>query len=156
MQNVNVKNRFRIAFLTALIALAATLGATSNAKAQEIKNIGLVHGAFADGAGWKGVFNILTKKGYHVTVVQNPLTSLEDDVAATKAALAQQDGPTILVGHSWGGVVITEAGNDPKVVGLVYIAAFEPGDGENAAKWFQSAPPAPEEGILPPNDNGIL
>ena len=156
MKDVHSKSRFNPGFLAGILLLAAILGTASNIEAQQVKNIVLVHGAFADGSGWKGVFNVLTKKGYHVTVVQNPLTSLEDDVAATKAAIAMQDGPTILVGHSWGGVVITEAGNDPKVVGLVYVAAFEPGDGENAAKWFQSAPPAPEEGILPPNDKGIL
>jgi pimeloyl-ACP methyl ester carboxylesterase len=82
--------------------------------AQSVNNVVLVHGAFADGSGYKGLYEVLTQKGYHVTVVQNPLTSLEDDAAATKLALDKQDGPTILAGHSWGGVVITEAGNHPK------------------------------------------
>jgi pimeloyl-ACP methyl ester carboxylesterase len=87
-----------------------------NAQKMKVKNVVLVHGAFADGSGWKGIYEILTKKGYHVTIVQNPLSSLEDDVAATDLALDQQDGPTILVGHSWGGAVITQAGVHPKVV----------------------------------------
>ena len=95
-----------------------------------LKNIVLVHGAFADGSSWAKVIAILQAKGYNVTAVQNPLTSFADDVAATNRALASQDGPVILVGHSWGGVVITEAGMDPKVVGLVYVAAFAPDEGE--------------------------
>ncbi len=94
-----------------------------------IKNVVLVHGAFADGSGWKGMYNVLTKKGYNVAVVQNPLTSLEDDVNATNVVLDKQDGPVILVGHSWGGAVITEAGNHPKVAALVYVAAFQPDQG---------------------------
>ncbi|MGH2666628.1 alpha/beta hydrolase [Flavobacterium sp.] len=124
--------------------------------AATVKNVVLVHGAFADGSGWKALYEILTKKGYHVTIVQNPLSSLEDDVAATNLVLDNQDGPTILVGHSWGGVVITEAGNHPKVVGLVYVAAFQPDNGETALQWFQTAPPAAENGVLPPNDKGIV
>jgi pimeloyl-ACP methyl ester carboxylesterase len=142
------------------IVLAATLftaaGASTQVNAQAIKNVVLVHGAFADGSGYKGVYEALTKQGYHVTVVQNPLTSLEDDVAATKLALDAQDGPTILAGHSWGGAVITQAGNHPKVAGLVYIAAFQPDNGESALTWFQSAPPAPENGVLPPDSKGIV
>lgn len=121
-----------------------------------IKNVVLVHGAFADGSGWKALYNVLTQKGYDVTVVQNPLTSLEDDVAATKVALDKQDGPAILVGHSWGGAVITEAGNHPKVASLVYVAAFQPDKGESALQWLQTAPPAPENGVLPPDDKGIV
>ena len=121
-----------------------------------IKNVVLVHGAFADGSGCKALYMVLTKKGYHVTVVQNPLTSLEDDVAATKVVLDKQDGPTILVGHSWGGAVITEAGNHPKVDALVYVAAFQPDNGESALQWLQTAPPAPENGVLPPDDKGIV
>ncbi len=119
-------------------------------------NIVLVHGAFADGSGWRALYNVLDKKGYNVTIVQNPLTSLEDDVAATKIVLDNQDGPTILVGHSWGGAVITEAGNHPKVAGLVYVAAFQPDNGESALQWLQTAPPAPENGVLPPDDKGIV
>ncbi len=121
-----------------------------------VKNVVLVHGAFADGSGYKGVFESLTRRGYRVTVVQNPLTSLEDDVAATHLALDAQDGPAILAGHSWGGAVITQAGNHPKVAALVYIAAFQPDNGESALQWFQSAQPAPENGILPPDGNGIV
>ena len=120
------------------------------------KNVVLVHGAFADGSGWKALFNVLTKKGYNVTVVQNPLTSLEDDVRAAEVVLDNQDGPTILVGHSWGGAVITEAGNHPKVVALVYVAAFQPDNGESALQWLQTAPPAPENGVLPPDAKGIV
>jgi pimeloyl-ACP methyl ester carboxylesterase len=93
-----------------------------------VKNIVLVHGAWVDGSGWKPVYDILTKDGYHVTLVQEPLTSLEDDVAATKRVLDLQDGPSILVAHSYGGSVITEAGVDPKVVGLVYVAAIKKTD----------------------------
>jgi pimeloyl-ACP methyl ester carboxylesterase len=121
-----------------------------------VRNVVLVHGAFADGSGWKALYSVLTKKGYNVTVVQNPLTSLEDDVNATHVVLDKQDGPVILVGHSWGGAVITEAGNHPKVVALVYVAAFQPDKGESALQWLQTAPPAPENGVLPPDDKGIV
>jgi pimeloyl-ACP methyl ester carboxylesterase len=121
-----------------------------------VKNIVLVHGAFADGSGYKGVYEHLTQQGYHVTVVQNPLTSLADDVKATHLALDNQDGPAILAGHSWGGAVITQAGNHPHVAGLVYIAAFQPDNGETALQWFQTAQPAPENGVLPPDDKGIV
>ncbi|NLR66320.1 alpha/beta hydrolase [Chitinophaga varians] len=121
-----------------------------------VKNIVLVHGAFADGSGYKGVYEALTRQGYQVTVVQNPLTSLKDDVTATHLALDAQDGPAILAGHSWGGAVITEAGNHPKVAGLVYIAAFQPDNNETALQWFQTAPPAPENGVLPPDEKGIV
>ena len=96
-----------------------------------MNNVVLVHGGFVDGSGWGAVYKILTRKGYRVTVVQNPTISLDDDVAYTKRALAAQDGPAILVGHSYGGAVITEAGNDPKVAGLVYITAFAPDKGES-------------------------
>jgi pimeloyl-ACP methyl ester carboxylesterase len=98
-----------------------------------IRNIVLVHGAWADGSGWKGVYDILVKDGYKVSVVQEPETSFKEDVAATKRALAQQDGQCILVGHSYGGAVITEAGTDPSVAGLVYVAAHMPDTGENEA-----------------------
>ena len=108
-----------------------------------VKNIVIVHGAFADGSGWKGVYTILKNKGYHVTIVQNPLTSLNDDVEATNRILEQQDGPVVLVGHSWAGVVITQAGVDPKVVALVYVAAFEPDKGETANQWSVTQPKSP-------------
>ena len=97
----------------------------------EIKNVVLVHGGFVDGSGWQGVYDILKRDGYNVTIVQNPTTSLADDVAATRSAIAAQDGPVVLVGHSYGGVVISEAGTDPKVERLVYIAAFAPDAGES-------------------------
>ncbi|MBN9382170.1 MAG: alpha/beta hydrolase [Chitinophagaceae bacterium] len=129
---------------------------TTQTKSQTVKNIVLVHGAFADGSGYKGVYEALTKQGYRVTVVQNPLTSLADDVKATKLALDTVNGPAILAGHSWGGAVITQAGNHPNVAGLVYIAAFQPDNGESALTWFQSAPPAPENGVLPPDEKGIV
>lgn len=139
-----------------ILALIAALSTVTAVNAQTVKNVVLVHGAFADGSGYKGVYEALTRQGYHVTVVQNPLTSLEDDVTATKLALDAQDGPAILAGHSWGGAVITQAGNHPKVAGLVYIAAFQPDNGESALKWFQTAQPAPENGVLAPNDKGIV
>ncbi|RBL90092.1 alpha/beta hydrolase [Chitinophaga flava] len=139
-----------------IIALFTLAGTTTATTAQTVKNVVLVHGAFADGSGYKGVYEALTKQGFHVTVVQNPLTSLEDDVTATKLALDAQDGPAILAGHSWGGVVITQAGNHPKVAGLVYIAAFQPDNNESAIQWFQTAKPAPENGVLPPDEKGIV
>jgi len=110
-----------------------------------IKNVVIVHGAFADGSGWRDVFDILVKAGYTVSVVQPPLTSLADDVAATKRVLDLQQGPTLLVGHSYGGVVITEAGDAPNVVGLVYIAAFIPDQGESAVSLLSQAPAANED-----------
>jgi pimeloyl-ACP methyl ester carboxylesterase len=110
---------------------------------QEIKNVVLVHGAFADGSGWRGVYDNLTARGYRVTIVQNPLTSLENDVAATTRVLDLQDGPTILVGHSWGGTVITEAGNHPAVAGLVYVSALAPDSGENTSQQYEGFAPTP-------------
>jgi pimeloyl-ACP methyl ester carboxylesterase len=127
-----------------------------NAQTMKVKNVVFVHGAFADGSGWKGIYEILTKKGYHVTIVQNPLSSLEDDVTATNLALDAQDGSTILVGHSWGGAVITQAGVHPKVVGLVYVAAFQPDLGESAFTWFSSMAPVAENGVLPPDEKGFV
>jgi pimeloyl-ACP methyl ester carboxylesterase len=122
-----------------------------------VKNVVLVHGGFVDGSGWQGVYDALRKNGYAVSIVQNPTTSLADDVAVTKRALAAQDGPAILVGHSYGGVVITEAGNDPKVAGLVYIAAFAPDKGESVAALIKNPPPgAPVPPILPPQDGFLL
>ena len=119
----------------ALIALTQLAGYPLSAQNEEhrVRNIVLVHGAWADGSGWKGVYDILLKDGYKVSIVQEPETSFKEDVAATKRILAQQDGPCILVGHSYGGAVITEAGTDPSVAGLVYIAAHMPDAGENEA-----------------------
>ena len=120
-------------------------------------NIVLVHGGFVDGSGWEGVYKLLRKDGYNVSIVQNPTLSLADDVAATKLVLAAQDRPVILVGHSYGGVVITEAGNDPKVAALVYIAAFAPDKGESVASLIKDPPPgAPVPPILPPQDGFLF
>ena len=142
---------------TLVLATAAALsvGTTAHA-ASAAKNVVLVHGGFVDGSGWQKVYNILTKDGYNVTVVQNPTTSLADDVAVTKRAIAQQDGPVVLVGHSYGGAVISEAGTDPKVQCLVYIAAFAPDQGESVQTLIANPPAgAPVPPILPPQD-GVL
>jgi pimeloyl-ACP methyl ester carboxylesterase len=120
-------------------------------------NVVLVHGGWVDGSGWEGVHNILTRDGHHVSVVQIPTLSLADDVMATRRVIDAQDGPVILVGHSYGGAVITEAGNDPKVAGLVYVAAFAPDKGESVASLIKDPPPdAPVPPILPPQDGYLL
>ena len=126
-----------------------------NAQKMQVKNVVLVHGAWADGSGWEAVYKILKAKGYRVTIVQNPNTSLAEDVRITKAVIALQDGPVILVGHSYGGAIITEAGDTSNVVGLVYVAAFAPDAGESLAKLQQAAPPNPNSPILPPA-NGFI
>ena len=116
MKTTSLKQQWNRYFASAVLIFSLFFaGATSQAQmvAGQVKNVVLVHGAFADGSGWKALYEVLVKKGYHVSVVQNPLSSLEDDVAATNVVLDKQDGPTILVGHSWGGAVITEAGNHP-------------------------------------------
>lgn len=123
---------------------------------QRVKNIVLVHGAWADGSCWSRVIPLLEATGLHVVAVQNPLTSLADDVAATERIIALQDGPVILVGHSYAGVVITEAGNDPKVVGLVYVAAFAPGEGESINSVGKAYPPAPLGSELQADAQGFL
>jgi pimeloyl-ACP methyl ester carboxylesterase len=120
-------------------------------------NVVLVHGGFVDGSGWKGVYEILKRDGYSVSVVQNPTTSLADDVAATGLVLDAQDGPSILVGHSYGGVVITEAGNHRNVVGLVYVAAFAPSEGESVETLIKNPPPgAPVPPILAPREGRLF
>lgn len=119
-----------------------------------IRNVVLVHGAFADGSGWRGVYDRLTSRGHRVTIVQIPLTSLEDDVAATTRVLDQQDGPTILVGHSWGGTVITEAGTHEKVAGLVYVAALVPDSGQTTAQQYEGFAPTPEF-VIDVGDDGF-
>ena len=122
-----------------------------------LKNVVLVHGGFVDGAGWGGVYKILRKGGYQVSIVQNPTISLQDDAAATQRILATQDGPAILVGHSYGGAVITEAGTNPKVAALVYITAFVPDRGESVATLIKDpAPRAPVPPILPPQDGYLF
>ena len=117
----------------------------------------LVHGGFVDGSGWEAVHDILTKDGYHVSIVQNPTISLDDDVAVTRRSIDAQKNRVLLVGHSYGGAVITEAGNDPNVAGLVYIAAFAPDKGESVGSLIKSAPPgAPAPPILPPNQGFLM
>ena len=124
---------------------------------QSTKNIVLVHGGFVDGSGWESVYSLLKKDGYNVAIVQNPTISLAGDVAATKRVIGAQDGPVILVGHSYGGAVITEAGNDPQVAALVYIAAFAPDKGESVNSLIKDPPPdAPVPPILPPEDGYLL
>src|SRR5215210_9404786 len=121
------------------------------------KNIVLGHGGFVDGSGWEDVYQILKRDGYNVSVVQNPTISLTGDVAATRAVLDAQDGPAILVGHSYGGVVITEAGNHPNVAGLVYITAFAPDTGESVSALIKNPPPgAPVPPIMPPQDGYLF
>ena len=144
-----------------LAAAAASLAlATAPAHAgpaAAVKSIVLVHGGFVDGSGWLDVYKTLRKDGYNVTIVQNPTNSLADDVAVTKRAVAAADGKVILVGHSYGGVVVSEAGTDPKVAGLVYIAAFAPDKGESVNSLIANPPPgAPVPPILPPKDGYLF
>ncbi len=121
------------------------------------RSIVLVHGGFVDGSGWEGVYNILRKHGYAVAIVQNPTLSLADDVAVTRRVIATQENPVVLVGHSYGGAVITEAGNDPKVASLVYITAFAPDKGESVSTLIKDPPPgAPVPPILPPQDGFLF
>jgi pimeloyl-ACP methyl ester carboxylesterase len=128
----------------------------SEAPDSAVRNVVLVHGGFVDGSGWEAVYRALRRDGFAVSVVQNPTISLAGDVDVTRRVLAAQDGPVVLVGHSYGGAVITEAGNDPKVVGLVYIAAFAPDRGESVSTLIKDPPPgAPVPPILPP-ENGFL
>jgi len=150
-----MKHQVLMASLAFGATAAPVLGQTQ--PAAQRPTIVLVHGGFVDGSGWAGVFQRLRHDGYTVTVVQNPTITLTDDVAATRRAIAASSGPVILVGHSYGGVVITEAGNDPKVVGLVYITAFAPDKGESVAKLIQNPPPgAPVPPILPPQDGFLF
>jgi pimeloyl-ACP methyl ester carboxylesterase len=145
-----------LAILTIMFSMGKELMAQTNTSTI-VKDIVLVHGGLVDGSGWKGVYEALKKDGYTVAIVQNPTISLADDVAVTKRAIAALNGPVILVGHSYGGVVITEAGNDPKVAGLVYVTAFAPDKGESAASLIKHAPPgAPVPPILPPQDGYLF
>ena len=147
---MNTKNTLAA---TAVLALGTL---TTQAAESSVKNVVLVHGGWVDGSGWSQVYRGLRKDGYNVTIVQIPTVSLADDVAATKLAISQQSGTVILVGHSYGGVVISEAGNDPKVKGLVYIAAFAPDKGESVQSLIANpVPGAPALPILPPQ-NGFL
>lgn len=133
------------------VALAASLASSAYGRdtvpvpqGAQVRNVVLVHGAFADGTGWRPVYDDLTARGYRVSIVQNPLTSLDEDVKATRRVLDRQDGPTLLVGHSWGGTVITEAGVHDKVAGLVYVSALAPDAGETTAQQYTGFAPTPE------------
>src|SRR5277367_1027682 len=121
---------------------------------QGVKNVVLVHGAWADGSSWSKLIPLLTAKGYHAVAVQNPLSSIADDVASTRRLIDTQDGPVLLVGHSYGGAVITEAGDNSKVLGLVYVAAFAPDAGETLAGMAQKFPPPPGFGEIQPIADG--
>jgi pimeloyl-ACP methyl ester carboxylesterase len=153
-QNMKTNSKFKmIATAAAAILLSALNPSKSNAQSVRIKNIVIVHGAFADASGWEAVYKILVKDGYKVTLVQNPTSSLADDVAATNFALERQDGPVVLVGHSWGGTVITQSGNANNVKSLVYVAAFIPDEGESTLDLVQTVKEQPK-GILPPDAKG--
>ncbi len=147
--------------LAAVLTTSATFtllaGSAAAAAAERINNVVLVHGGFVDGGGWEPVYKLLKAKGYNVTIVQNSTHSLASDVAMTKAVVDAQDGQVVLVGHSYGGVVVTEAGNDPKVSRLVYIAAFAPDAGESIKKLFANPKPgASVPPILPPVDGYLM
>lgn len=145
-------------YLTTALALTIATPSVAQPALPEgaIRNVVLVHGAFADETGWEDVARLLTQEGYTVTAVSNPLTGLADDVASTKAVLDAQDGPTVLVGHSWGGVVIGEAGDHPNVAALVYVAAFAPDSGETLGALSQSGPPTEGVQQIVPDDKGYL
>src|SRR5580704_1075530 len=133
-------NNIMVGFKSVAVALAAFSLAAASALATPVKNIVLVHGAWVDGSGWRPVYDILVRDGYNVTMVQEPETSFQDDVTAAKRVLERQPGPCILVGHSYGGSIITEAGTDPHVVGLVYIAAHAPDVGEDEGTLGKKTP----------------
>src|SRR5579862_261974 len=156
---IGVRTRISCCAL-AIITIILSVGENTMAQTKStavVKNIVLVHGGLVDGSGWKDVYKILKKDGYAVSIVQEPTISLPDDVAVTKRVIDSQNGKVILVGHSYGGVVITEAGNDPKVAGLVYVTAFAPDKGESAASLIKAAPPgAPVPPILPPQDGYLF
>jgi pimeloyl-ACP methyl ester carboxylesterase len=157
MRLLQVYRAASFAFASLLfVALGDTDVTAQTNSSQAVKNIVIVHGAWVDGSSWSKVIPLLQAKGFHVVAVQNPLTSFADDVAATRRVIALQDGPVLLVGHSYAGVVITEAGNDPKVVGLVYVAAFAPNDGESINSVTKNYPPAPLGGELRPDAQGFL
>ena len=142
--------------MLAAATLLLTLSVQSQQASKGVKNIVLVHGAFADGSSWARVIPALRAKGYNIISVQNPLTSLADDVAATKRAIALMDGPVLLAAHSYGGMVITEAGNDPKVVGLLYVCALIPDDDQSPADVTKAFPPVPGSGEFQLDASGFL
>jgi pimeloyl-ACP methyl ester carboxylesterase len=160
MKGSRNKTRHIILGLLPISTLVLCVGGTALAQTNPsaaAKTIVLVHGGFVDGSGWEGVYKILKKDGYTVAIVQNPTISLADDVAVTKRTIANQNGPVILVGHSYGGAVITEAGNDPKVAALVYVAAFAPDKDESVSTLIANPPPgAPQPPILPPQDGFLF
>ena len=143
------------AFFALVAIFFTTLSIINTAVHAQVKNIVMVHGAYADGSGWEGVYKILKSKGYNVTIVSNADMSLTDDVALTRSVLALQKGPVILVGHSYGGAVITQAGDTSNVAGLVYVSAFAPDAGESLLSMLKAGPPNPEAGFLPPV-NGLI
>ena len=154
LKELPTMSNFSKAAVGLIAALLSSAVLTAPALA-EARNIVLVHGALVDGSGWRGVYDILTRDGYHVSIVQQPLTSLDQDVAATKSVLDQQDGDVVLVGHSYGGTIITAAGDDPKVKALVYVAALQPEKGESTAQLLQSMP-SPTNDIKPTKDGFLL
>jgi pimeloyl-ACP methyl ester carboxylesterase len=147
-----------LSFASMLLAVTVFTASAQSAELPDgaVHNIVLVHGAFVDQTSWQPVADILSKKGYNVTLVENPLTSLAADVEATKQALAKQNGKTVLVGHSWGGVVITQAGNDPKVSALVYVSALAPDVGQSMATLSKSGPVTEGAAAVHPDDKGNL
>ena len=151
-----MKNLARAVLAAAIVLVNHGGNIMAQSNTAPVKNVVLVHGAFADGSSWSKVIPLLQAKGLHVVSVQIPLTSFEEDTAATKRAIDAQDGPVILVGHSYGGVVISEAGNDPKVAGLVYIAAFAPDSGQNIVECSKSFPKPPGMDTLAPQADGFL
>ncbi len=155
-----IRGSFGLSALIFVGALTMTVtskpSAAADNSAPRVRNVVLVHGAWADGSSWAKVIPLLEKAGLNAVAIQNPLTSLADDVAATKRAIARLDGPVILVGHSYGGAVISEGGNDPKVVGLVYVAAFAPDVGEAVGELGKEFPPAPGGAELRPDAGGFL
>lgn len=150
-----IKKIVAATFITAAIA-SGTADAQSPSIPKGVKNIVLVHGAFADGSSWSKIIPGLQASGLNVIAVQNPLVSLEEDVAATQRAIALMEGPVLLVGHSYGGMVITEAGNDPKVAGLVYVCALIPNDGQSVIDVTQAFPPAPGSAEFKQDASGFL
>lgn len=145
-----------MALVLFLTGMTSPVWAKGDAMTKGVKNIVLVHGAWTDASSWQKIIPLLEAKGLHVTAVQNPLTTLRDDVASTARAIALQDGPTMLVGHSYGGMVITEAGNDPKIAGLVYLAAFAPSRGESLGSIVSQYPAAPSSSEIKPYAEGYL
>jgi pimeloyl-ACP methyl ester carboxylesterase len=154
-REVKIINMKKSVFLFALLAGLVSCGGLL-AQSPGIKNVLLIHGAFADGSGWQGVYKILSAKGYTVTVVQNPLSSMDEDVASVRRAMDRMTGPCILVGHSYGGAIITEAGSDERVRGLVYVDAFQPDSAESIVNLVTGVPDLTNGGILPPDASGLI